>query len=100
MTPKFKSKTKGKGKGKGKGKCNDNGKPQVPPLHIRASANVPVGMTPKFKKQTKGEGGCKSNGKSKNRARATAGSCAARFPGSCAGVCGQDFPAWSPYSQS
>jgi hypothetical protein len=29
------------------------GQKQISPLHIRASANVPVGMTPKFKSKTK-----------------------------------------------
>jgi hypothetical protein len=32
------------------------GQKQISPLHIRASANVPVGMTPKFKSKPKGKG--------------------------------------------
>jgi phosphatidate phosphatase APP1 len=37
------------------------GQQQISPLHIRASANVPVEMTPKNKSKVKGNGNSKGN---------------------------------------
>jgi hypothetical protein len=56
MTPKFQKTNQVQGQVQ----PQRQGQPQVPPLRIRASANVPVGMTPKFKSKTKGK--CNRNG--------------------------------------